>query len=438
MKFPKKAAVAASFVLGVAILATSAFADMIIGSGYDGLKEAAKKTYLALDSGDGFTYGDNCTVDAEFSIKDGNDVIMSEHSIAKKDGEKTETVNDSVSLYSGEPYSSYRYADDNMSVTRRDDGAYRVFFYSNDNDERNYYSFDSENIFERDEVKSAEKVLDAFVGNLSSLITAEERDGKTLYTGSIDGAQIPTYANALASFVMKYGILDSIGYNDNKAAIDGDIYMTGADGKAVQNEDGLITSLSAEAYFKATDVNKIEHEYTVSMYLNVYNVGSTVVTVPDYESSEYEVIEETNEMSSASEKNIYMSLYPSDVGEYYRVIVADDDSGKIVGSKTFVIKSVDEDNGTALCEYTEVYNGEKGEEDKTVHYEFEANYGEYEYNYLANFEYTDENGNTKYGLIDRGSEETSFFIYIGNDYIGNDTEGEITTQDVGYTFFRIK
>ena len=60
MKFPKKAAVAASFVLGVAILATSAFADMIIGSGYDGLKEAAKKTYLALDSGDGFTYGRRC------------------------------------------------------------------------------------------------------------------------------------------------------------------------------------------------------------------------------------------------------------------------------------------------------------------------------------------------------------------------------------------
>ena len=438
MKFPKKAAVAASFVLGVAILTTSAFADMIIGSGYDGLKEAAKKTYLALDSGDGFTYGDNCTVDAEFSIKDGNEVIMSEHSISKKDGEISETVNDSVSLYDGEKYSSYRYSDDEKTVTRRDDGMYRVYLYNRDNTELNSYSFDSENIFERDEVKSAEKVLDAFVGNLSSLISAEERDGKTLYTGSIDGTQIPTYANALASFVMKYGILDSVGYDDNRAKIEGDIYMTGAEGKAVQNEDGLITSLSLEGFFKATDVNKKEHEYTISLYLNVYNVGSTVVTVPDYESAEYEVIEETNEMSSASEKNIYMSLYPSDVGEYYRVIVSDDDSGKIVGSRTFVIKSVDEENNTALCEYTEVYNGEAGEEDKTVHYEFEANYGEYEYNYLANFEYTDENGNTKYGLIDRGSEETSFFVYIGNDYIGNDTEGEITTQDVGYTFFRIK
>ena len=436
MKLSKKAAVATSFILGVVILTTSAFADMVIGSGYEGLKSAAKNTFTALNGDMKNSYGGNYTLDAEFNIKDGETVIMKETIVEKFESGKNEYNSASYRIYGDDILESYHYIDDTMTISKYRNQPYRVYLYKEGRNNVNTDSFDDEDFFERDEVKSAEKVLDAFVGNLSSLINAEVKDdGKVLYTGSIDGAQIPTYANALASFVMKYAVLDEVGRGrDNPLPkIEGDVYMTGAVGKAVQNDEGLITSLSLEGYFKATDVNKTEHDYTVALYFNVYNLGATTIEIPDYKSEEYEVIEEKYEEATATEDaNIYEVLLDSDVGEYYRVILADDNSGKVIGSKTFKILSVDTENGVAECEYDVVYNDSETAEEKNVHYSFEAKFGDYEYYYLANFEYTDENGNTRYGLIDR-QDNTSFMIYMGNN-----KEGKITTTEGGTTFFRIK
>ncbi len=65
-----------------------------------------------------------------------------------------------------------------------------------------------ENPFEEEQVKDAEKVLDALVGNLQDAIQVEEYSGKKMYVGNLSETQIPSAVNAISSFIFKYNILD--------------------------------------------------------------------------------------------------------------------------------------------------------------------------------------------------------------------------------------
>ena len=48
MKFNKRLATICAFMLGATILATSAFADIMLGSGYNSLKNSIKTTTVKL------------------------------------------------------------------------------------------------------------------------------------------------------------------------------------------------------------------------------------------------------------------------------------------------------------------------------------------------------------------------------------------------------
>jgi hypothetical protein len=57
MKGNRKSLTLVSFILGTVIFVTTAFADVMLGSGYDNLKDSMKRTTKQMESGfDNFTF----------------------------------------------------------------------------------------------------------------------------------------------------------------------------------------------------------------------------------------------------------------------------------------------------------------------------------------------------------------------------------------------
>ncbi|MDR0406152.1 MAG: hypothetical protein LBH54_05055, partial [Clostridiales bacterium] len=194
MKFSKKATALGAFVLGAAILTTAAFADVMIGSGYYGFKNSVKATMAALA-----TETDNFTVTVAASVKVDGKEIAHHKTEGKYDMAGRKNTSTDVTFDSEKTYESYRYRDEERLIILNGGdydttGVYHV--YSRDDWEV------FENPFDDERAGDAEKIADAFVGNLQDTIQAEEIDGKKMYTGNLSDAQVPPLVNAISSFVM--------------------------------------------------------------------------------------------------------------------------------------------------------------------------------------------------------------------------------------------
>ena len=200
MRIGKKTTALLAFSIGAVVFATSAMADMAIGSGYNSLKNAAKETMAKLTKD-----VDNFQADVKMSMKlDGNE-FENESAATKIDMAGKRQESQTVSLQDdGTTYSSYNYSDAEMSVYKTDDmEKYNV--YKREFEADSYTAM--ENPFEDEVAADVEKVVDAFVGNLKDIIQLEELDGKKMYVGNLTETQVPTLANALLSFAVKYSVM---------------------------------------------------------------------------------------------------------------------------------------------------------------------------------------------------------------------------------------
>ncbi len=402
MKYSNKTVTITVFILGAIILMTSAFADMILGSGYNSLKNSMKTTAATLtDEIDSFT------ANATLTLKLDGRVIEESIANAKFDVTNGTRESEDKNLRKGEISESYWYSDENQRIYKNDDGSYNVIERKKMNDE----SFEVvKNPFEHEEFKDAEKVVDAFVGSLQDIIQVEESNGRKMYIGNLTETQIPSVVNAVSSFVFKYSILDQ--WQAKYLGIPrpmSNIYLISAMGKAVENEDGILESGIFTASISAKDSEGIEHIYTFDFSMDIKDINTTIVKAPDLEGKKVTYTKEGVEFDDK-----YVGKYKNDI------VLVKDNAFKKVGERFVEINSVE--NGNLKGKYYEIYN-DGYEVENTKSFEFYSNYDDNP-NHYSIIRYKDNNGENKKGIIHRNDMQN---INISFDV-------EIDEENGGYSY----
>lgn len=416
MKFNKKTTAIFAFVLGITIITGTAFADIMLGSGYSSLKNSIKTTVAKLTND-----VDNFSCNSIISVKVDGRTITEEIGNIKVDIDNNAQETNSKYLNTdGEVREHYSYDDNNQRIYKDfDDDSYNVFEKRKDANNRKII----ENPFEEEQVKDFEKVLDAFAGNLQDVIQIEEAGGKKLYTGNVSETQIPSLVNAISSFAFKYAILDE--WNADRLKVpypNSNIYLINASGKAIENEDGIIESGIFTASMSAQDGKGVEHIYTLDFSIDIKNVNNTVVKAPDLDGQKVTYSKEGYEFDSK-----YIGKYKNDI------VIKEGNSFEKVGERFFEITYVAD--GNVKGKYYEVYN--EGYEAESVRsFDFYSNYDESIH--FTKIHYTNDNGENKTGIIHRTGLQNisvSFNVTIdedGSGYSYSDENGKFDN-----TFIRI-
>ena len=341
MKMGKKATAACAFAVGALVFATSAMADVAIGSGYNSLKNSAKTTMVKLTK-----EIDNFTANVSVNVKVDDRDIASEQAESKFDiaGQSVETTSTSMER-DGTMASGYNFQNADMYVYKSgEDEKYMVNQRNATGREQDYTILD--NPFEEEYAKDVEAVIDAFVGSLKDVDQMEESEGKKLYIMNLSEAQIPTLANAITAFGFKYSVMEAHYLKElGLPAITKDIFVREVSGKAVENSDGILESVIATASLTGKDDKGNDHTIQAELSLDVSNIGSTTVSAPELtdENAEYSV----NGNMGLDEK--YVGSYKNDIVE------VKSHSFVKLGERRLDILSVDE-NGNLTGKYYEIYN----------------------------------------------------------------------------------
>lgn len=382
MKLGKKATAFCAVVAGAAIFTTSALADVMIGSGYYSLKDAVKQTSKTLTKD-----MDNFTLDMSATLRSDGVEFVNASGTIKVDaiGQKSESAGTVVSVKNGTE-ESYTYDASDKSIYRTNENKY-VVYERNPQDDRSVLPKD---IFEEEIAADAEKLLDAFVGNLKDLVQVEEKDGKKMYIGNVSDAQIPTVANAALSFLLKYSVFDDQ-YNHEAGlpALVNDIYVKDVSGKAVENESGILENAVIMGTLVGKDKNGVEHTVSGECALTLRDLHQTVVTEPNLDGKDVEYVAAT----ATSEKR--GELGQRYVGKYkIDIIDTQDEQFVKIGERVFEITAIDGKNFTAT--YAEQYKDGYAPE-VVRNYSINGHYSDEQYEYVL--DYTDENGNQAHGTM---------------------------------------
>jgi hypothetical protein len=380
MIFSKKTSTICALVLGATILTATAFADTVLGSGFHSLKNSVKTTMTKLTG-----EVDNFSTDIIVSVKvDGKVISESSNNIKIDVANQAEEMNERT-LNKGKITESYRYNDENQSIYKNTESdSYNVVEKRKNNNDSKII----ENPLEDEQFKDAEKILDAFVGNLQDIIQVEESNGKKMYIGNLSDTQIPPLANAISSFAFKYSILDE--WNAKRLNIPSpksNIYLVNASGKAVENADGIIESGIFTASISAKDSEGIEHIYSLDFSIDIKDVNSTTVAAPNLIGQEVTYSKEGYEFDSK-----YIGKYKNDI------VKTNGSSFEKVGERFIEITSIED--GNIKGKYYEVYN-EGYEAEDARSFDFYSNYDESIY--FTKIQYIDENGEKKTGIINQTS-----------------------------------
>lgn len=380
MIFSKKTSTICALVLGATILTATAFADTMLGSGFHSLKNSVKTTMTKLTG-----EVDNFSTDIMVSVKVDGKVISESSSNIKVDVANQTTEVSERTLNKGKITESYRYNDENQSIYKNTESdSYNVV----EKRKKNNDSKIIENPLEDEQFKDAEKILDAFVGNLEDIIQVEESNGKKMYIGNLSDNQIPPLANAISSFAFKYSILDEWSAKRlNIPSPKSNIYLVNASGKAVENEDGIIESGIFTASIAAKDSEGIEHIYSLDFSIDIKDVNKTVVAAPNLIGQEVTYSKEGYEFDSK-----YIGKYKNDI------VKTNGSSFEKVGERFIEITSIED--GNIKGKYYEVYN-EGYESEDARSFDFYSNYDESIY--FTKIQYLDGNGEKKTGIINQTS-----------------------------------
>ncbi len=407
MKFSKKTATICAFILGATLLTTSAFADIVLGSGYNSLKDSVKTTTAKLAN-----EVDNFSVDVMISAKVDGMTFTEETGNMKYDILNQAKETNSTSLRNGKVSEYHEYRDSKQTIYKNfDDGSYNVVEKTRHNDRKLF-----ENPFEEEQVKDAEKILDALVGSLQDVIQVEESAGKKMYMGNLLETQIPSVVNAISSFVFKYSILDE--WSADRLDVPypkSNIYLVNASGKAIENEEGIIESGIFTASVSAQDSNGVEHIYSLEFSIDIKDINDTVVSAPNLDGQEVTYSKEGYEFDSR-----HIGKYKSDI------VKEEGNSFEKVGERFVEITSVED--GNIEGRYYEVYN-EGYEADIVRSFDFYSNYDES--NYHTTINYTNEKGENKVGVLHRSNLQN---IYIVLDVTIDSENGGYSSTSYGDGF----
>ncbi|RAV05512.1 hypothetical protein [Paenibacillus sp. YN15] len=330
MKFNKKTVTVLSFTLGATLFLSTAFADALIGSGYDQLKSSIKTTSSQMEAG-----LSNYTMEAMYAMKDNGETFMEVSQRTKFDNAAQATENTTVTQYAkGEPIQQYSYSDTTRSIWKgNQDDTYYVTEYAQPRAKGNPY----QDPFKEQGAAELEKVFDAVVGNLKDYVQAENRtDGGKTYTASLSEAQVPALVNAIASFGFKQLLTDE-GRSNREVSIpqmDSDIYVKKMTGVASQQKDGVLENMTGELVLSGKAKDGSVHDLSVSVTVRLTAVGETKIVLPDL----------TNASVTKAEESDY-GFSTKYVGKYKNDIVLEK-NGQFVkaGERLLEITSVERDH----------------------------------------------------------------------------------------------
>lgn len=336
----KKLMMALSFTLGAALLVSTAFADIVSMSGYEQLKQALKYTSKSCNKGlESFTNQYSVT------IKDNEKVLVTTTQTEKYDNtaySSSQTTLEENCTGSKEIRESYSDKKCNIWYNSWND-TYQVYEYAAEKEHSQF-----EDIFEEDEMKDIEKIIDAGVGNLKDyVIVNENSDGSKEFSGSLDDAQIPSLINAVSSFAVKHYIPSlSVNIGDTFPEIKGDIFIKNVTGKATVNKDGILERILGTGIISAKDDKGIIHDLTLEILVRFYDINSTVVTKPDLTDKKVDrQIENSQTDNTVSQK--YLGKYQQDI------VIEKDNSFVKIGERIVVITHIDEKYVSG--QYSEIY-----------------------------------------------------------------------------------
>lgn len=333
MKLNKFTKTAVVFTLGASVFVTTAFADMLLGSGYDKLKDSIKSTVSSMTNEySSYTEINNMDVylDEEIMYSVSNKLLVD--NINKREQSFRENT-DFTTANSNSIYESY------------EDTLYRLY-KNNSESEYTGYKFTSENVefvpgnnyndFFTDEYAAEfEKIFDAAVGNLKNLVQYDtQADDHKLYTGTLNASQVPALYNALISLVLKDGM--GFDYEDTKGINEiKDAYVAEITGEAVENNNGHLTKIAGKLVLKFNDQNSNQHSLTVNIGGELKDINNTNVNKPAFD--------ETKLSEIANDYNAFNIIPEKYVGTYTTpIIIETDDSFIKIGDRTVVITNITE------------------------------------------------------------------------------------------------
>jgi len=365
----KKLMMAISFTLGVALLVTTAFADIMSASGYDQLKQAIKYTSKSCSS-----TLESFTLQTSITVKSAETVLFTSIQTEKYDNVLEASESKSTQSYCNGNTDKYESYNDKYCHIRYNpwDDSYTVIEYDKEMETPLF-----EDIFETDDtMKDIEKIIDAGVGNLKDYVIVEDKaDGSKEFSGSLDNAQIPALVNAILSFLFKRTIPD-IGATteDIFPNIQNDVYIKKITGKASVNTDGILERIYGSCIISGKDEDEKTHELTVEVLIRLYDINSTVVTKPNLD-------DKNNIIKKYVGNGLDMKASQKYIGKYKQdIIIEKDDKFIKIGERMVEIEKIADQ--IVSGKYYEIYKPEYPEYAKDkLEFDFDAKVINYNYAY---------------------------------------------------------
>jgi len=379
MKRSKKKMTTLAFTLGTCVFVSTAFADVLLGSGYDRLKESAKITAEQMEKG-----MNNYTFEMLFTLKDNDRTLLQATTHQKMDTTRDVTESSTVTQYaSGHSTSRYNYTDKKQNIWKYGpENKYYVTDYPED-----YERGTLTNPFNEPGAAEVEKIIDAVVGNLKDYVQAEESpNGGKVYSGSLSETQVPAVVNAVSSFGIKQMIRDQNRMDENHLQmeeIESDIYVKKVTGTAIENQAGILEHVTGDVILSGKDKNGVQHDLTLSVVFNLSDIGKTKITKPNLNGADVEKISHFGGLTSS-----YVGTYKNNIvieknGEFLKI-----------GERTLEITSVED--GVIKGNYTEtVKPGFEAEYPDVYNFSFEYKQKDYD----SKFTYTNPKGEQEQGRI---------------------------------------
>lgn len=288
MKLNKFTKTAVVFTLGASVFVTTAFADMLLGSGYDKLKESIKR------SADGLTneYASYTEIDTFNIYLDDEILYNSTNTLFVDNTNKRELNISDHNDFSNPKYSgkSESYRDTLYAIYKRDtDTDYYGYKYMTEDVE--FVPGNEYNEFFQDEYAPYfEKIIDAAVGNMKNLVQYDTNaNDQKVYTGSLNASQVPALYNAVLSLALKDGL--DTEYRETKEIKEvKDAYVSEITGEAIEDNQGRLIKIDGQFSVKFKDQNSKDHTITAQATIEWKDINSTVVNKPTVDEASLESI----------------------------------------------------------------------------------------------------------------------------------------------------
>jgi hypothetical protein len=412
MKWHRKALVPVCIILGIALMASTALAEVVTRSAYDQLKDAVKTTSARMAAG-----VQNYTLKTTWTLSGDGVVLAREASVQKNDGAKSESSGESID-FKGQKRVSYNYNDGSRSIWyNSSDNTYYVNEYRFEGSQEDIvWNGNSYDPLAQEHVADLERILDAAVGNLRSYITVSvQDDGSRVFAGSLADTQIPALINAVASFLTKQFLgsnvtgmytyassysgatieRDSPADQAINSALDlkGDVFIKQMAGTATADADGLLTAADFSIVLSGRDTDGQPHDLTFAVSLDMSEIGTTVVSAPDLTGKNVVVSKQDIPSNRDQLPAKYVGTYRNDI------VIEKDGSFVKIGERNFVIETIDTEQVSGR--YYETYSD--GSEASAIAFTFTTPNTD---PYGISFTYTDAEG--------RSGNGSAYFHFSGN------------------------